>query len=61
MTDVVPQVEQDAFQDVVGQKGAEVADVCAVVDGGAARVHGYLGRGDGTERVFGSGQGVVEL
>jgi len=55
------EVVEDAFEDVVGEEGAEVSDVGVVVDGGAAGVHGNVSGGYREEGGFGSGQGVVEF
>ena len=47
-------------QDVEGDKGAEVADVAARVDGQSTRVHAHGLAISGDELFFGTSEGVVE-
>lgn len=54
-------VLEGAFEYVVGEEGTEVTDVCVVVDGWSAGVHGDLVGGLGGEGLFGAGEGVVEF
>ncbi len=55
MIDIVSKVKEGTFDYIVGEEGAEVTNVCGIVDGGSACVHGYLGGGDGCEWCFGAG------
>jgi len=49
------EVLEGAFEYVVGEEGAEVADVGVVVDCWAAGVHGDLAGDEGGEGFFGEG------
>jgi hypothetical protein len=40
MFDAVSRIEQPSLQNVIGEEGAEVPDMCVVVDGGPAAVEG---------------------
>jgi hypothetical protein len=60
LADAVAEVLQGAAQDVRRHEGAEVPDVGAVVDRGAARVEGHLRRLQGREGLDLRGEGVEE-
>mmetsp|Transcript_10934 Transcript_10934/g.27085 ORF Transcript_10934/g.27085 Transcript_10934/m.27085 type:complete len:271 (+) Transcript_10934:871-1683(+) len=53
-------VQQPALDQVVGEEGPEVANMCKIVHCGSAGVHAHLAILDGNKGLLVSGQGVVE-